>query len=286
MAVDVSAIVLLALSFVATLQAAGLALFVAVFGHRLQASVVAIRRAGFWSALAGFALVVIQQVLEPARLTGELDDVWDAPLQAQALHSFTGIASLTRMAALAVIATSLVGSKRSWRLIGAIGAGVLSFAFLLTGHTSVNPSRGLLAPLLWTHLTIIAFWFGSLPALWITSRQETPALAAQLVAAFSAVAIRLVPCIALAGVAMACILLPNLAALAQPYGSLLLVKVGGFLMLMTLAAFNKWRLGPALASRGPQSVATFGHSLAAEYAIIVGVLTVTAVLTSTYSPEP
>jgi putative copper export protein len=53
---------------------------------------------------------------------------------------------------------------------------------------------------------------------------------------FSATATRLVPVILLAGVAMAVVLLPNVAALGEPYGELLIAKVVGFSLLMGLAA--------------------------------------------------
>jgi hypothetical protein len=60
---------------------------------------------------------------------------------------------------------------------------------------------------------------------------------------FSATATWLVPVILLAGVTMAVVLLPNVAALREPYGELLIGKVVGFALLMGLAAANKWRLG-------------------------------------------
>ncbi len=283
---DFIAIVLRALSFAAALQAAGLAMFMAIFGHKLESSAAAIRRLGLWSAVTGIVLVVTHHALEAARLSGDLGDVWDGGLQGQVMYSSTGAANLLRLVGLTMVATSLVRSERFLRVIGAIGAGVLASAFLLTGHTSVHLSRPLLAPLLWIHLTIIAFWLGSLPALWIASRRETPATAAQLVAAFSTVAIWLVPLIAVAGLTLAYILLPNAAALGQPYGRLLLMKGSGFLALMALAALNKWRLGPALATRGAHATTAFGRSLVLEYLVIVAVLTITAVLTSLYSPDP
>jgi putative copper export protein len=94
-----------------------------------------------------------------------------------------------------------------------------------------------------------------------------------------------VPVILLAGVAMAALLLPNLAALRQPYGRLLIAKVIGFALLMGLAAANRWRLGPALAQRTTGSERRFRRSLAAEYVLIAAILTITAIMTSFFSPE-
>jgi putative copper export protein len=84
---------------------------------------------------------------------------------------------------------------------------------------------------------------------------------------------------------MAVLLLPNLSALSQPYGELLIAKVVGFAALMGLAAANKWRFGPGLVSGTAQSGRWFRRSVAAEYVLIAVVLTITAVMTSFFSPE-
>jgi putative copper export protein len=93
-----------------------------------------------------------------------------------------------------------------------------------------------------------------------------------------------VPVILLAGVAMAALLLPNLAALREPYGRLLIAKVVGFALLMGLAAANRWRLGPAMVERRTGSERRFRRSLAAEFVLIAAILTITAVMTSFFSP--
>jgi putative copper export protein len=54
---------------------------------------------------------------------------------------------------------------------------------------------------------------------------------------------------------------------------------------MGLAAANKWRLGPALVHGPVQSGRWFRRSVAAEYVLIAAVLTITAVMTSLFSPE-
>jgi putative copper resistance protein D len=73
--------------------------------------------------------------------------------------------------------------------------------------------------------------------------------------------------------------------LREPYGRLLIAKVVGFALLMGLAAANRWRLGPALAERRTGCERQFRRSLAAEYVLIVGILTITAIMTSFFSPD-
>jgi putative copper export protein len=281
---DVLSVVLRALSFVLLFQAAGVAIFVALFGRQLAGSRREVRRLGQAAALAAIVLVVAHYAFEPARMAGELSGMWDPTLQGMLWHSPSCAALICRLAGLLTIAIGLqVASPRS--TIAAIGGAVLAIgAFALTGHTSVNVHRGALAPLLMLHLLVVAFWFGALWPLYLASLRETPARASDIVERFTAVATWLVPVILLAGIVMAVLLLPNISALSEPYGRLLIAKAVGFAVLMGLAAANKWRLGPALV-HGPVQGGRFRRSVAAEYVLISAVLTITAVMTSFFSPE-
>jgi putative copper export protein len=95
----------------------------------------------------------------------------------------------------------------------------------------------------------------------------------------------LVPLILVAGVAIAVLLLPSVAALRQPYGLLVIAKGSLFAVLLGLAAFNKWRFGPALGNGELSAGRVFRHMVIAEYMLIVVVLSVTAVMTTFFSPE-
>jgi len=75
------------------------------------------------------------------------------------------------------------------------------------------------------------------------------------------------------------------AALREPYGRLLIAKVIGFALLMGIAAANRWRLGPALSEGTIRSERQFRRAVAAEYVLIAAILTITAVMTSFFSPE-
>jgi putative copper export protein len=67
---------------------------------------------------------------------------------------------------------------------------------------------------------------------------------------------------------------------------LLIAKIVGFALLMALAAANRWRLGPALAEGTMRSAQRFRQSVAAEYVLIATILTITAIMTSFFSPNP
>src|SRR5258706_536957 len=111
-----------------------------------------------------------------------------------------------------------------------------------------------------------------------------PALEApRMAGGFSAIAGWLVPLILVVGLGMAWILAGSLAVLRQPYGQLLIAKIVGFALLMLLAAANRWRLVPALAAGSP--VSALRRSILMEIALLVAVLSTTAVLTTYYSPH-
>jgi putative copper resistance protein D len=282
---DVLSVILRALSFVMLFQAAGVAIFVAIFGRRLASSGETVRRLGRATAIFAIVLVAGHYAMEAARMAGDMSGMWDPALQGMAWNSPARAALIGRLLGLALIAFGLLGASVRGRIAALGGAVLATGAFTLTGHTSVSVHRGALSALLMLHLLVLAFWFGALWPLCIATLRETPARAADIIERFTAVATWLVPLILLAGLVMAVLLLPSLSALSEPYGELLIAKVLGFALLMGLAAANKWRLGPALVSGTAQSGRWFRRSVAAEFVVIAAVLTITAVMTSFFSPE-
>jgi putative copper resistance protein D len=282
---DVISVILRALSFVLLLQAAGVAIFVAIFGRRLASSRAEVHRLGQAAAIAAIVLVAAHYAMEAARMAGEMSGMWDPALQGMAWNSPARAALICRLLGLLLIAVGLQNAGVRGTILAAGGAVLATGAFTLTGHTAVNVHRAALAALLMLHLVVVAFWFGALWPLYTASLRETPAQASDIIERFTAVATWLVPVILLAGIVMAVLLLPNVSALNEPYGRLLIAKVVGFAVLMGLAAANKWRLGPALVHGPVQSGLWFRRSVAAEYVLIAAVLAITAVMTSFFSPE-
>jgi copper resistance protein D len=279
---DVVSVALRAVSFVLLLQAAGAALFAVAFGRSLRGS---FHRWGRAAALAALVAVVGHYALEPARMAGELSGVFDASLQSMVWSSSSAAAFALRLLGLALIVVGLGRASGRFAGIGVAGAGLVVVSFTLTGHTATHAHRWLLAPLLLIHLLIVALWFGALWPLYLVSLRESRERAGRLIDAFSATAVWLVPLILLAGVAIAAILLPDLAALAHPYGELLVTKVVLFAALMGFAALNKWRFGPAIAGGDAGASTGFRRSVLAEYVLVCAVLVVTAVMTAFFSPE-
>jgi copper resistance protein D len=308
---DILSVVLRALGFVLQLQAAGAVFFTAAFGPALTISLAGIRKLARLSAIAALVAIAGDYVLEAARMSGEMSGMFDTSLQSMAWTSSLGGAFTVRVLGLLLIVAAMLAvparvtasrffassvaspvtgvlkrlSARGFTLVGVSGAVLVAASFTLSGHTSTSGRRALLAPLLLAHLLIVAFWFGALWPLCLLTLRESWERVARVVAVFSAAAFWLVPLILIAGVAMAVLLLPNAAALRQPYGELLLTKAGLFAVLLGCGAINKWRLGPALARGELLAGRRFRRVVIAEYVLIVIVLSVTAVMTTFFSPE-
>lgn len=309
--VDILSVVLRALSFVLQLQAAGAVFFAAAFGPALTISLASVRSLARIAAIAAFFVTAAHYVLEAARMAGDMSGVFNSSLQTMAWNSSTGGAfSVRELGMLLIIAGSQTTSvrltaesffksstaispgfwlkrlsSRGFTIAGVGGAVLVAASFTLTGHTATSGWHWLLVPLLLAHLLIVAFWFGSLGPLYLVTLRESRERAARVVALFSAAAFWLVPLILIAGIAMAVLLLPSVAALWQPYGLLVITKGSLFAVLLGLASFNKWRFGPALANGDLSAGRVFRQMVIAEYGLIVVVLAVTAVMTTFLSPE-
>ena len=276
---DALSVAFRAVSFVLLLNAAGIPIFIAVFGHLLPDSLPAIAKLGWGLAIGALVFVAGHHALEGARMAGEMGGVVDPAMQAMTLRSSEGAAFGLRMVGLVLIA---VGLRRGALAVGITGAILATAAFTLTGHTSVTPYRPAAAALLTFHLLVVAFWLGSLWPLYLVAGREPPHRAAHVIDAFSRVAAWVVPVILLAGVGLTLLLVPSWAVFEQPYGQLLLAKVALFAVLMALATLNKWTFGPACAKGRTRA---FKQAVAIEYVLICMVLAITATMTTFYSPE-
>jgi copper resistance protein D len=285
MPVDVLSVTLRAVSFLTLFQAAGIALFLALREQELPNTMPALRRIGTVAAFIAASLLLAHYLLEPARMSGELGGMLDPTLQGLVMHSAASVTLSWRLLGLLLIVAGLRRAGTAGRTAGVIGALALLASFTFIGHTSKDALRWLLSPLLLTHVSVVAFWYGGLLPLYLVSSREAPETAGRVVQRFSAHAVWLVPVLLLAGLGLATALLPDLAALHRPYGELLIAKVVGFGALMPLATLNRWRFGPALLRGGLAAGRRFRYVVATEFTLLAVILCVTAVMTTFYSPD-
>lgn len=282
MDVDAVSVALKFCTYVGVLQAAGIALFLALFGDTLGASRDALRRLGLGFTLGGSASLLLFQAQEAARMAGEFAGVLDGSLQGLALQLRMGQANCVRLAALLLLAIAFTLRHRASGPLALAGALLASASFTWVGHTSTHVWRWILAPVLWLHVSIAAFWFGALLPLGVACRREDAGAGRRLVQRFSTLAGTWVPLLAAAGIALG-LGLTGARLAGTPYVRALLLKLAAFVVLMGFAAINRWRLGPAVGS-GPAAARALRRSLWMEYAVMLAVIALTAALTSLYSP--
>jgi len=275
-------LVLRAASLMLSLEATGIALFTALFASGAPPCRAAITRRGRTVALAAAALLLLQLAFEPVHLAGDWSGLTDGTQWQLLAADSAALALIVRLAGVVLIALALAADSPLSLTFAGLPLVVLSY--LLSGHTVLPPLRPLLSVLLAVHVMAVVFWFGALWPLRQLLAHSSAVVAAGTVASFSRSALSLVPLLALAGVLLACLLLPAAAALLRPYGLLLLCKGVLFAVLLFLAAYNRLRLTPALNAGAPRAASRLAASVLAEYLLIALVLLVTAVMSGYFSP--
>jgi copper resistance protein D len=284
MSPDIVSVAIRAIGFVFVLQAAGAAIFVALFNKHIDATADFIHKLTLLASLLGVVFVMMHQTLIAARMTGEFNGVMDLSMQRLAWLSSDGASHAMQVFGLLLVAVE-TRHRTKFGLLSMIGVLCIASAFTLIGHTSVHPLHYILAVLLVIHLFIVAFWFGALLPLWMVTKREPMSAATVVLNRFSSIATYSVPLIAVAGIVMTVLIAGGIPSLAEPYGALIFAKAAGFTMLMGLAALNKWRLVPTFANNLMQSQKALRRSIAAEFTLIIVVLSVTAVMTTFFSPN-
>jgi putative copper export protein len=274
-----------AAAFILVLQAAGYALFLVLFARTLAPHAFTVMRpAAARFAAAALPIVLAQGVFEPAHLAGAWDGMADPALRRLVLGSSGAAVLALRLSGLTVLAVALPRSRTGVTLLALPAALLALGSFLVSGHVPLDAHRVLLVPFLGLHVLVVAFWFGALVPLRTVAGLEPPEAVAHVLSRFSAYALWLVPLLALAGVMLACTLLPNLAALRRPYGMLLCLKALLFAALLALGALNRQSLTPALVRGEARALVTLRRSLSAEYVLMGAALIATAALTGFFSP--
>jgi putative copper export protein len=282
---DTVSFLLRGLSFLALCQALGGVLFLAWPGGQLSQSLSRVRRLAGWSLGVAALLLLAQASIDAARLAGEWPGLFNSELQRMALGSAAGRVLALRLIALVLAALALWLPARAAAVaaVSAVLAGAVSFA--LTGHTVLLAMRPTAAALLGLHLALVLAWAGALQPLRLVALHEPAAIAHAVVARFSSVASWIVPALPIAGIALAALLLPSPAALATPYGLLLLAKFGGLCLAFMLAGLNRSVHGPELATGSEPARRRFAGAVRAEAVLLAAVLFATAAMTGFYSPE-
>ena len=263
------------------LGAAGLALFDLGFGRRLPAGERArLRRVGAFLA-AGGAVAALAWLATQVGLASD-GDVLDTEVWRLLAAMPPGLSVAAALSGYAVLGFGMARPAPGAALAQVTGIIIVAVSFALVGHTTQHAPRLLLAGTLVVHLLGAAFWLGGLWPLARAARVQRPEQAAHLVEAWARAASVIVPILSVVGLVLAWAIVGSLEALfGTRYGWTLLAKVALVSVLLSFAAWHRFRLTPDLAAGVPGAGPRLSRSIIAETAVMALVLWAVSELTAT-----
>lgn len=261
-----------------------------------------------WSALVALVGAIGHVIARAGEGTGRgLGSVTESGVLTEVLRQGgTGWWLVGLLMGLAVMVASVglaAGSVR--QVLVAYGAFIAAGSFALTGHTTQAQPAVVAGLANAIHMLVAAVWLGGLVGLALVLRWRSsdnsgpvgdttgPASSARLVVRFSTVAAAAVAGLWVTGVIQAWFTVGSLNGLVDSdYGMILLVKLVVVVATMAMAAWNRWKLLPALADPvdspvdgpviAPATVVTrVGRTVRLEVVALLVVVLITSVLVET-----
>ena len=282
---DAAAVCAKAITYAATLGAAGAIFFLAYSGSLLHALPrLRIRRLIGTLLLASALASCARVLLNGASMSGELAGMFDSGFVRMILGAGEGRATGMRMAGLALAALAIPSNPR-FRALALLGAATASISFAGVGHI-----RGLLpntAPLLLLclHLLCAAFWLGALGPLLIAARDGSDREVALLASRFGKLALGVVALLLAAGAGVLWTVIRDASQFwSSDYGRMMAMKLLMVAALLSIAAVNKLYLTPKLLSGHARAVIQFRRSVKTEMIVGALILLITATFTTITGP--
>lgn len=274
-----------AAGYICALIVAGTAAFVGLT-RRHGVSTRPMRRLAAGTAIIGIVLVALEVTRRAAFLGGgPLMAAMDPALLTLILDSPFGAAAAVRAAGL-LAASALIMGRGPGDVIAWMGSAAIVASFALSGHVLGEP-RWALTGLVAVHTAAVAWWLAALPGLWLVTRMVATDQAAGVVRDFGQRAQWIVAALVIAGIGMLILLAGGVDALVRSgWGLAIGAKLLAVAGLISLAAYNKLRLTPALLTGSTAAVHTLRRTIIAEFGLAVVVLMLTATLTTIPPPTP
>ncbi len=239
--------------------------------------------------LAGLCVGLVSAV---ASLGLQGIDLLDLPLRSAATSApWTSALATSLGPSLLIAIAAMAAALTAWRGASMTVARVLSVAAMAgvglslaaTGHAATAPPQWLTRPAVFLHGVAVAYWVGALAPLAALAWRRADSLLPVL-HRFSNFAVPVVAVLVLAGLTLAVVQLENFHALfATNYGLILSVKTSLVVVLLGLAALNRFRFTPRLAV-DPLKTRPLVRSILAECAVALGILA--AVAGWRFTPPP
>jgi putative copper resistance protein D len=284
--IDVPMVAARAVHFAAAAAAAGALLFRAVTDPVLRAAEqvksaidVRIRWLVWISVAIAFVSGIVWLLLQTSSMSGQAATLSEiATVMIETQFGFVAMARLALAVLLAVCLACDHWQSARWLALGS--AVCLIAAVAWTGHAASTPYGlgylHLAADAL--HLVGAAAWIGGLMSLALLLHafrrhrdSVEPALQLNVVRRFSCLGIASVATLVISGIINAWILVGSFRALVvTDYGWILMLKIGVFVVMVTLAAINRLWLTPRLAATDGKSLRALTRNTIAE--IVLGLL--------------
>jgi copper transport protein len=235
-----------------------------------SSAVVATLIVGLFSALASLGLQGLDVLGLPPR-----DIFAFAPWKA-ALATSLGPSLLVAISALAAGFFAQRSTSASVaRVLSAVAIAGVGVSLAASGHAATAPPQWLTRPMVFLHGVGIAFWAGALMPLAAMAWRPADGLLA-VVNRFSRVAAPVVGVLVLAGLGLAIVQLESFRSLIETrYGLILSIKLALVVVLLGLAALNRFRLTPMLAL-APPNTRPLVRSILLECAVVAVILALVA----------
>ena len=144
-----------------------------------------------------------------------------------------------------------------------------------SGHAATASPQWLTRPSLFLHGVAVAYWVGALAPLAVMARRRNDDLP-RAIRQFSAIAMPLVALLVLSGLVLSVIQLGSVRALIETqYGILLSIKLSLVILLLALAALNRFLFTPAVVADYENTRPLLG-SIITECVLVVCILAVVA----------
>ncbi len=199
---------------------------------------VAAAGAAVWTVASGAMAFLLFQSLHISAPT--LDDAYGQQLGTFLTDVPAGRAWLT-VTLVAAAATAVCFAVRNVTALAltAAGAGIGLLPIAQQGHSGATADHDLAVSAIWLHMLLVCVWVGGLLALVVARRVLEPERLRVVLGRYSTLALVAFIVVAISGYASAAIRVGALAALASPYGLIVLGKVGALLLLGALGAVQR-----------------------------------------------
>ena len=215
-------------------------------------------------------------------LGGNLGSVLDAMMLQLALDSKAGVASLIGLTGFSLTIITAKTMRQPSNPIPLLGSALILLSLVVVGHAS---RKGLgVQVLLLIHLVGIAYWLGSLIPFHRMSQSGEEENLPFIAHRFGMLGMGYIGALVIAGVGLAYNLLGGLSQLLSTnYGNVLLAKVMLAIFILSLGAYNKFRVVPLIIDNYAIGAQKLRCSIRYECALAIFILVLSSFLTTSLS---